>query len=175
MVFVIYKSWVFTISFYICHNIHFANILIVNKSFSLKITVFFQIFSEVVLSQYLSWFSTILLNICQDIHFKLIIKLFFFNFIFIGRIELVFFQSQQIPTFVYYPLSEEYRSSQNCVHGRRPPHNLLYLSNSYRQIIFNLRIFIYIKSLMSDKDMHVFALCTHINKKIKMVEHFWSN
>ena len=71
----IYKSWFFTISIYICQNIHFADILIKYKSFiksfSLKNTNFFvcKFFQKSSFFLYKSWVSTFLLYICQDIHF----------------------------------------------------------------------------------------------------------
>ena len=62
----IYKSWFFTISFYIFQHIHFAGILIKHQIFFVKKYNFFQ---KSCLFLYESLISTISLNIYQDIHF----------------------------------------------------------------------------------------------------------
>ena len=64
----LYKSWISTISFFICQNIHFIDIRIIYKIFFIKnmnflFAIFFQRSS---LFLYKSWLSTILLN---SIHF----------------------------------------------------------------------------------------------------------
>ena len=67
----IYKSWVFTISFYISQNIHFAVVLMKYKIFLVKNYKFFvfKFFQRSFLFLNKSWFFSNSFYICQNIHF----------------------------------------------------------------------------------------------------------